>query len=85
MWHIIRRPNLNTPPPAAQRDLRRDWTRGAASPILCAEFNAPDGDSRFLCEATMYIFITILLALLICGFGAGFAFGCRMDPDENRR
>lgn len=32
----------------------------------------------------MYIFITLLLALLICGFGAGFAFACRMDPEENR-
>jgi hypothetical protein len=26
----------------------------------------------------------LLLGLLICGFGAGFAFGCRMDPEENR-
>jgi len=31
----------------------------------------------------MYIFITALLALLISGFGAGFAFACRMDPEEN--
>lgn len=30
----------------------------------------------------MYIFITALLALLISGFGAGFAFACRMDPEE---
>ncbi len=32
----------------------------------------------------MYIFITLLLALLIAGFGAGFAFACRMAPDEDR-
>lgn len=32
----------------------------------------------------MYIFITLLLGLLICGFGAGFAVGCRMDPEDNR-
>jgi hypothetical protein len=32
----------------------------------------------------MYIFITLLLAVMISGFGAGFAFACRMDPDDNR-
>jgi hypothetical protein len=32
----------------------------------------------------MYIFITLLLAAMISAFGAGFAFACRMDPDENR-
>lgn len=32
----------------------------------------------------MYIFITALLALLISGFGAGFAFACRMAPDDGR-
>lgn len=32
----------------------------------------------------VYIFITLLLALMISGFGAGFAFACRMQPDENR-
>jgi hypothetical protein len=32
----------------------------------------------------MYIFITLLLAAMISGFGAGFAFACRMQPDENR-
>jgi len=37
-----------------------------------------------MCEVSMYIFITLLLGLMICGFGAGFAFGCRMDPEENR-
>jgi hypothetical protein len=31
----------------------------------------------------MYILITVLLALMISGFGAGFAFACRMRPDEN--
>lgn len=30
----------------------------------------------------MYIFVTVLLALLISGFGAGFAFACRMPPEE---
>jgi len=35
-------------------------------------------------EADMYIFITLLLAAMISAFGAGFAFACRMDPDENR-
>jgi hypothetical protein len=43
-----------------------------------------DGDYHLMSEVWMYIFITVLLGLLICGFGAGFAFGCRMDPDENR-
>lgn len=28
----------------------------------------------------MYVFITVVLAILITGFGAGFAFGCRL-PD----
>ena len=32
----------------------------------------------------MYIFITLLLGLMVTGFGAGFAFACRMDPNENR-
>ena len=36
-------------------------------------------------ESDMYIFITLLLAAMIGAFGAGFAFACRMDPDENRR
>ena len=35
-------------------------------------------------ERNMYIFITLLLALMISAFGAGFAFACRMQPDENR-
>jgi hypothetical protein len=37
-----------------------------------------------MCEVRMYIFITLLLGLMICGFGAGFAFACRMDPEDNR-
>lgn len=51
-----------------QRDLPPGWTHGAQVDIVCG----------------MYIFITVLLGLMICGFGAGFAFACRMDPEQNR-
>lgn len=29
-----------------------------------------------------YVFVTVLLAFLIGGMGAGLALGCRMDPEE---
>jgi hypothetical protein len=32
----------------------------------------------------VYIFLTAVLGILIGGFGAGIALGCRMDPEEGR-
>lgn len=31
-----------------------------------------------------YVFITVLLGLLILGYGLGFAFGCRLPELEER-
>lgn len=30
----------------------------------------------------MYVLVTVMLAVLITGFGAGVAFGCRLPDDE---
>ena len=72
-------------PVETQRDSPRGLDRERAVPHSDAAATATRaGRDDHGTERHMYIFITLLLALLISGFGAGFAFACRMQPDENR-
>jgi len=54
------------------------WTGDPLQPHSVAESSGVRIQKR---EAFVYIFVTVVLALLIAGFGAGVALGLRMPED----
>jgi hypothetical protein len=81
---FFRRPNLNVHSPVRNGILLRAGHTGPGLASCAARSIARQCDTCFIGEVLMYIFITLLLGLMVSGFGAGFAFACRMDPEENR-